>query len=290
MNTEELKGRGDRVLETWQKENQSRRIEERKLKKQIAKLEKDHNKALQSFKEEIQNFKDKDHNIVTNSRPFLPTSHENQGEHGVKEPPLPKPSQPAAGTQKWIAEHVDFDKLTGKNKNVLIDSIKTFMQRKNGIDPLRVWVQLTKGSLIIDAEVDDDPGNLAWPEDQEMATMIERATQATTTPEPPRGMPTMVERVEEIMDPWQSTRVDPWQHVEEDENERRSPYHSQDNEDSKEKGFRLVSEKDINFIKLHGEQDPNNKIPYMKCAKRLKEFIEPKGKEGIDLVYAMDWG
>ena len=109
-------------------------------------------------------------------------------------------------------------------------------------------------------------------------------------PEPPPGMPTMVERVREIMDPWQSTQFDPWQHVEDDTNDRRNQHNSQDNEDCKEKGFRLVSEKDINLTKLHGEQDPNNKIPYMKWAKRLKEFIESKGREGIDLVKAMDWG
>ena len=59
MNTEQLRGRGNRVLETLQKENQSRIIEERKLTKQIAKLEEDHKEALGNFKQEIEDMQNK---------------------------------------------------------------------------------------------------------------------------------------------------------------------------------------------------------------------------------------
>ena len=42
--------------------------------------------------------------------------------------------------------------------------------------------------------------------------------------------------------------------------------------------------------KRQNPQDSNNKIPYLKWAKRLKEFIEVKGEEGVNLVKAMEWG
>jgi hypothetical protein len=144
--------------------------------------------------------------------------------------------------------------------------------------------------VIIEAEVDESPVNLTWPTEEEMNGMIDGVIQNTGTPDAPPGIPTVAERVKEVIDPWQSLQNDPWLHVKTDTEVRRDEHHSHDHDGHRDRGFRLVSEKDINLTKLHGEQDTNNKIPYMKWAKRIKEFTESNGKEGIELVKAMEWG
>ena len=50
-----------------------------------------------------------------------------------------------------------------------------------------------------------------------------------------------------------------------------------------------MTEKSLNLTKLHGEQDPENKIPYAKWARQIKNFIECKGTGGSDLLKAMEW-
>ena len=54
-------------------------------------------------------------------------------------------------------------------------------------------------------------------------------------------------------------------------------------------GFRLVTEKSLNLSKLHGAQDAGNKISYTKWVRQIKDFIESKGSDGIELVRAMRW-
>ena len=265
MDTDRKIERGDRFLSNLQKENQSRRIQMTKLKKQMSMLETQHKSSLESLKQEIADNKSKE--------------KENHDETKDKEPEIPEPLRATEDRQKWVAKHIDCDKLTCKHKNTIVDHMKSFMHKKNNIDTSKIWVQLTKGSLIIEAEADDDNGNYTWPGDQEMLNMVDNVIRDAAAPTPPPGMPTMAERVRDAIDPWQTDRSDPWRNgnVEDHENY----YKNCDKEDHKERGFRLVSEKDINLTKLHGEQDPTNKIPYMKWAKRIKEFIESNGKRGL---------
>ena len=203
MDTDQARERGDRILGHLQKENQSRRIQATKLKKQVSQMEKDHKTTLEKLRQEI-----KDINIKQSAE-----NHESTKEP-TKEPEMPEPSRPTEDKKKWVAKHVDFDQLTCKNKNIIIDNIKAYMKKKNNVDPQQIWVQLTKGSLIVEAEADDDPGNLIWPGDHEMINMVDNVIRGTATPAPPPGMPTMAERVKDVMDPWQMDENDPWRHVE----------------------------------------------------------------------------
>ena len=54
-------------------------------------------------------------------------------------------------------------------------------------------------------------------------------------------------------------------------------------------GFKLTTEKSWNLTKLHGAQDAVNKISYTKWARQIKDFVESKGGEGIEIVKAMRW-
>ena len=54
-------------------------------------------------------------------------------------------------------------------------------------------------------------------------------------------------------------------------------------------GFRLITEKGLNLTRLHGEQDSRNNNSYTKWSRQIKDFIESKGADGMDLVKAMTW-
>ena len=45
----------------------------------------------------------------------------------------------------------------------------------------------------------------------------------------------------------------------------------------------MVTEKSLNMTVLHGEQDPANKIPYLKWARQIESFIVCKGADGAEL-------
>ena len=68
------------------------------------------------------------------------------------------------------------------------------METKNKIHHDSLWIKLSKGSLIIEAEADNDPGNLDWPNEAEVAVMVNTITQSPTEPGAPPGI-TMAERV-----------------------------------------------------------------------------------------------
>ena len=51
-------------------------------------------------------------------------------------------------------------------------------------------------------------------------------------------------------------------------------------------GFRRVTEKNLNLKIFLGEQDPRNKISYIKWPRLMKEHAETKGVDGSNLVSA----
>ena len=52
------------------------------------------------------------------------------------------------------------------------------------------------------------------------------------------------------------------------------------------RGLRLATEQTLNMQKFPGEQDRANRVHYTKWAGQIKDYIEPKGPEGIELVNA----
>ena len=155
------------------------------------------------------------------------------------------------------------------------------MKNKNDTNPQDVWIKISKGSLVIEAEIDGNP-NVNWPSRDEMKEIAQTILNsdigglATT---PARGANTMAERVQSIIDPWQDVNDDPWARRKAKQEEAQERGHNESERGHGGRGFRPVSEKDLQLTQLHGSQDSHNKIPYLKWAKRLKEFIEVKGKK-----------
>ena len=54
-------------------------------------------------------------------------------------------------------------------------------------------------------------------------------------------------------------------------------------------GFRLVTGRSLNLTKLFGEQDAENKVPYAKWSRQIRDLIESKGVDGMELSKAMGW-
>ena len=84
--------------------------------------------------------------------------------------------------------------------------MKTYMGNKNKIPKDSLWIKLSKGSSIIEAEADNDPGNLEWPNEADINAMVNTITQSPASPEAPPGI-TMAERVRDVMDPLRSEKV-----------------------------------------------------------------------------------
>ena len=155
--------------------------------------------------------------------------------------------------------------------------MKKSRENKNGTDPQSIWVQMSKGSLVIEAEIDGNPVEANWPTREEMRQIVQntlansvgdtlpgRCNLGELNTAPTRPNVSMAERVQSVPDPWQNTVGDLWSN-----NNVRTETSRGNSQESghKNHGFRLVFENDFNLTKFHGSQDPENKIPYLKWAK-----------------------
>ncbi len=211
-----------------------------------------------------------------------PQQHEQQQQPllqkppGVEEPGLSAQAPHAQTKYYWRTDEVQFNDMTARQKNALTQQAASTIAGWNKVDKDQVWITLAQGSLIVQGEVEAAQGPVRWPTDEEIRAMLRRAMEGQ------RDAGGMAERIQAAADPWQQYRPqeEPRGRAQDDSCISHNP-HSM--------GFRLVTEKTLNLQKLSGEQDSQNKIAYMKWSQQIKNFIESKGIEGIELVKAMDW-
>ena len=181
---------------------------------------------------------------------------------------------------KWYIATIDYNKLTIADRNALLHSLRSLISQKNSMQIKDVWVTLQSGSLIINAEVEPNQPNMTWPDTREIMGAIAHLSTGSTTA---HVSPTMAERSQRDTLP---PRHNAWpgaacaDGLMEDSMITNNPLSL---------GFRLVTEKSLNLKTLFGEQDPKNKIPHDKWSRQIKDFIESKGVEGMELYKAMDW-
>ena len=188
----------------------------------------------------------------------------NKDNYGKVEPLLPQPAESAGHQYEVIFEDKEYISLTTIQKNQLVESIKLYMVHKNKVEKHTIWTTLQRGSLKVCGDLQDFPATVTWPTKSELRAFIrdvERPDEPPGIPNTDQHSKTMAERVQDTLGPF--SEFDPWMANRQEGAEGQRGDTAEGNEDSKG-GLKLVTEKNIDMMKFHGDQDPQNQIHFNK--------------------------